>query len=81
MSDSYDAIVSPKLVEGDIMATHPHVLVEDHPVIEKSHILLSEFIHATANFSAQYNFQSIAIALIVMSTVQCTTGQFHCIRH
>lgn len=40
---------------------------------------LTSFITATANFSAAYNFQSIAIALIIMSVSVCTSTSSNCL--
>eukprot|EP01031_Cornospumella_fuschlensis_P037949 gene37949-46103_t len=39
---------------------------------------VSKYITAIGNFSIQYNFQSISIALLVMSTIQCTTDDDGC---
>ena len=39
---------------------------------------LSSFITAAANFSAGYNFQSIAIALVIMSSDVCTSSASQC---
>lgn len=39
---------------------------------------LSQFITAVGNFSVQYNFQAVSIALIVMSASVCTTEDDEC---
>ena len=39
---------------------------------------LSKIITALGNFSVQYNFQAIAIALLVMSEVVCTSTEANC---
>jgi len=39
---------------------------------------LSSYITGTANFSAQYNFQSIAIVLYIMSQTVCTSNDDSC---
>lgn len=39
---------------------------------------ISKYITSLGNFSIQYNFQSISIALLVMSTVQCTITDEEC---
>ena len=37
-----------------------------------------QLVVAVSNFSVQYNFQSISIALIVMSTLVCTLSDDEC---
>jgi PHS family inorganic phosphate transporter-like MFS transporter len=39
---------------------------------------ISKIITSLGNFSVQYNFQSISIALLVMSRIQCTTTDDEC---
>jgi hypothetical protein len=45
---------------------------------EKAKPLISSIITATSNFSVQYNFQSISIALLVMSASECTSNDDSC---
>ena len=40
--------------------------------------MISTFITACGNFSVQYNFQSISIALLIMSAAQCTSNDDEC---
>jgi MFS family permease len=49
------------------------------PTNHAAHIKrLSYIITACANFSANYNFQSIAVALLVMSVSECTSSEQSC---
>jgi len=45
---------------------------------KKNNPILSQIITAVSNFSVQYNFNSISIALIVMSESQCTLSSDEC---
>jgi len=44
----------------------------------RKYACLSKFITAMGNFSVQYNFQSISVALIMMSAFECTADDGDC---
>jgi MFS family permease len=53
------------------------LLGDGRTVINKSHFL-SKFITGLSNFSVQYNFQAIAVALLLMTSAVCTTDDDKC---
>ena len=59
------------IVYFKIVYTFDHTLVLKH---------LSNIVTACANFSANYNFQSIAVALLVMSVSECTSSKENCMQ-
>lgn len=53
------------------------LLGDGRAVTNKSHFL-SKFITGLSNFSVQYNFQAIAVALLLMTSAVCTTDDDKC---
>ncbi len=47
-------------------------------IMEERKKLISKLITSISNFSVQYNFQAIAVALLVMSATVCTTDDEEC---
>lgn len=69
--------------DGHAEALHEKLLLDVHPHREDSIIrpkthFISSIITATSNFSVQYNFQAISVALIIMSSSQCTSTTSEC---
>eukprot|EP00605_Chrysophyceae_sp_TOSAG23-4_P000959 GSChrysophyteH1.ASY1.ANO1.1059.1 assembled CDS len=76
--DLYSRVRAEVIPSVDDLASNIVVDIEEESMRRARAAKVSSTITAVGNFSIQYNYESVSIALLIMSVAQCTSSESDC---